>query len=120
MKNPATKKSTVSYDILGISTATLCLIHCMIFPLLTILPIGLSDNCIIDVLFAMIGLVIVSKIVMSNASKQIKIILAGSMLLVVTNVVLEAVFNIHSALLFIGGFGMIIGHFLNFKAHRNT
>jgi hypothetical protein len=43
-------------DILGISSKSLCLIHCLLLPLLTVLPIGLTHNPYIDLLFACVGL----------------------------------------------------------------
>lgn len=118
MKNIELNKTTKAYDILGISSASLCLIHCMIFPLFTIIPFGFSDNCFIDCLFCCIGMLVVSKILMSDSPKKVKITLGLSIVLVVTSVVLEMMFNIHSGLLYIGGLGMIVGHYLNFKEHN--
>ena len=115
MKNSTNK----SYDILGISSATLCLIHCMIFPLLTIVPLGFSDNIFIDSLFACIGMFVVSKVLMSNASKIVKYILGISIGIIIVCVLIEMLFNLHIGLIFLGGFGMIIGHYLNFKNHKN-
>ena len=114
MKNRTNK----SYDILGISSATLCLIHCMIFPLLTIVPFGFSDNIFIDSLFACIGMFVVSKVLISNASKKVKYILGISIAIILVSVVLEMLFNLNIGLLFLGGFGMIVGHYLNFKNHN--
>lgn len=114
MKNTTNK----AYDILGISSASLCLLHCIIFPILTIIPFGFSDNIFIDSLFACIGMFVVSKILMSNASKIVKYILGISISIIVINVVTEMVFNINLKLLFVGGIGMILGHYLNFKNHK--
>jgi len=50
------KTATPFYDILGISSATVCLVHCLVVPLLTILPFGLSHNPFVDLFFATIGL----------------------------------------------------------------
>ena len=113
------KSSIKAYDILGISSATLCMIHCIIFPLLTIIPFGFSDNLWIDTLFASIGMLVVSKVLMSNASIKIKCILGISILIIIINVVLEIIGGIHLGLLFVGGAGMIVGHYLNYKSHKN-
>ena len=57
------KKLAISfYDMLGISSAFICLVHCLIFPILTIVPLGLSHNPIIDLFFAAIGLFAILKI----------------------------------------------------------
>ena len=61
------KTTTPFYDILGISSATICLVHCLVFPLLTILPLGLSHNPIIDLLFATIGLFAIFKIIKKSS-----------------------------------------------------
>lgn len=112
------KRTTVPYDILGISSATLCLIHCAIFPILTIIPISFSDNIWIDTLFACIGLFAVSNILISNASIKVKYILGVSLLIILVSMLLEMIINLHIGLIFIGGIGMIAGHYLNYKNHK--
>jgi len=114
------KSLTKSYDILGISSATLCIIHCIVFPILTIIPFGFSDNAFIDLLFAYIGMFVVLKVLMSHATKKVKYILGISILIIITSVLLEVFLRWHSGLILIGGLGMIIGHFLNFKDHDKT
>ena len=64
------KQSIVVLDILGISTASLCLVHCLLFPLLSLIPLGFLDYHWIDIFFAYIGMFVVSKIVMSATSQQ--------------------------------------------------
>ena len=110
--------STKSYDILGISSATLCLVHCIVFPLLTIVPFGFSDSVFIDSLFACIGLFVVSKVILSNATRTVKYILALSIVTIIVSVLLDLIFHIHTELILVGGLGMIIGHVLNFNNHK--
>ncbi|SNR86192.1 MerC domain-containing protein [Flavobacterium sp. ov086] len=111
------KKTTTSiYDILGISSATVCLVHCLIFPLLTILPLGLSHNPFIDLFFAVIGLFAIFKII-NNSNLLVASILIVSMSLIWISVLSELFLDIHLDLIFIGGTGMIIGHLLNYKSH---
>ncbi|SHG54505.1 MerC mercury resistance protein [Flavobacterium micromati] len=114
MKNSTTKP----YDVLGISSATLCLIHCIVFPILTIVPFGFSNSVFIDSLFASIGMLVVSKVLMSNATVTVKYILGIAILVIVVSVVLDLIFHIHTELIVIGGLGMIVGHILNFKNHK--
>jgi len=113
------KSTTPFYDILGISSATICLVHCLVFPLLTILPLGLSHNPIIDLLFATIGLFAILKII-KKSSLLISAILIISMALIWINVLTELFLDIHLDLIFIGGIGMIIGHLLNYKMHKKS
>jgi hypothetical protein len=113
------KKAIVFLDILGISSATICMAHCLIFPLLSILPFGLQNNSWVDIAFACIGMFVVSKLLMSDALKKVKIILGISILIVLTGVILEVVFDIGNELVLIGGIGMIMGHYLNYKSHKN-
>jgi hypothetical protein len=120
MKNTEENKNTTPYDILGISSATLCLIHCILFPLFALIPFGFSEDYLVDTFFACIGMLVVSKILMSNATSTVKIILGISVILIVLSVLLEIVFDIHSGLIFVGGIGMIIGHILNFKSHKHS
>jgi hypothetical protein len=114
------KKSTTSfYDILGISSATICLVHCLIFPLLTVLPLGISHNPFIDLLFATIGLLAIFKII-KKSNLLIAATLIVSMSLIWISVLSEIILDIHLDLIFIGGVGMIVGHFLNYRWHKNT
>lgn len=108
-------KPTSVLDILGISSATICMAHCLIFPLLTIIPLGLLHNQWIDIAFACIGMFVVSKIILSNTLIKVKIILGISIILIVIGVILELLINVDYYLILIGGCGMIIGHILNFK-----
>ena len=111
------KTTTPIYDILGISTATLCLIHCILFPLFTLLPFAVFHNEWVDTAFACIGMFVVSKILLSDAPQKVKIILGISILLIITSVVLELLYNVNFGLVYTGGFGMIAGHILNYKSH---
>ncbi len=112
------KKITSSfYDILGISSATICLVHCLIFPLLTILPLGLSHNPIIDLLFALIGLFAVFKIT-KKSTLLVSSILIVSMGLIWISILTDLFLEIHLDLIYFGGIGMIIGHLINYKLHR--
>lgn len=114
------KKTTSSfYDILGISSATICLVHCLIFPLLTMLPLGLSHNPIIDLVFASIGLFAILKIT-KKSSLLVSSILIVSMSLILISILTDLFFEIHLDLIYFGGIGMIIGHLINFINHKHV
>jgi len=111
------KTTTPFYDILGISTTTVCLVHCLVFPLLTMLPLGLSHNPFIDLIFSVIGLFAILKII-KKSNLLVSTILIISMMLIWISVLADLFLEIHLNLIFIGGTGMIIGHFLNYKSHK--
>ncbi|SMC44925.1 MerC family mercury resistance protein [Moheibacter sediminis] len=103
-------------DLLGISSAGICLIHCVIFPLLTIIPLGLSHNHYIDLGFALIGLFAIFSI--KNLNQNVKYILLSSISLILISVLLDILFHFHSPLIYVGAIGLIIGHLLNLKKHN--
>lgn len=111
------KQSTIVFDLLGISSATLCLIHCLVFPLLTILPMGFTGNHYLDLFFAFISFCVVVKIIFSTSPLLVKVLLSCSIITVIVGVILEAFLAINSPLVLIGGIGMIIGHLINYKSH---
>ncbi|KIA97731.1 MerC mercury resistance protein [Flavobacterium sp. KMS] len=112
-------KTTFNWDLLGISSASICLIHCLIFPVITILPLGLSHNPLIDLLFVSIGFFAVVKII-KKSNLLVSSILILSLTLIFISILIEIVLDVHSNLIFIGGIGMIIGHFLNYRSHKKT
>ncbi|CAM4058131.1 MULTISPECIES: MerC domain-containing protein [Flavobacterium] len=115
MKSQITK----SLDYLGISSATLCLVHCLVLPFISIIPIGISHNHWIDLLFASIGLFAVVKIVKTNTLRYIKIILLVAMSIILLSIIYTIITHNHTLFLYVGGIGMIVGHVLNFKRHKH-
>ena len=113
------KSTTPFYDILGLSSATICLVHCLVFPLLTILPLGLSHNPFVNLFFATLGLFAIFKII-NKSSLLISTVLIISMALIWISVLTELFLDVHLDLIFIGGIGMIIGHLLNFNNHKSS
>ncbi|RTY88356.1 MerC family mercury resistance protein [Flavobacterium sp. RSP15] len=111
------KLSISSIDLLGISSAGLCLIHCLVLPLLTILPFGVSHNPYIDLLFALTGLWAVLRLI-KTATFRIIVIFLLSISLILLSVLIDIFLDLHTNLLIIGGIGMILGHLLNYKNHK--
>ena len=108
------------YNFLGLSSATLCLLHCLLVPILSIVPLKFFDSVWIDILFCSIGMIAVSKIIMARASKLVKLILICSIFIVIVSVMIEIVFEVHSEGMLLGGIGLLIGHFLNYKNHSHS
>ncbi|MDD2675059.1 MerC family mercury resistance protein [Flavobacterium sp. Sr18] len=113
------KTTSLKMDILGISSAGLCLLHCLIFPLLTILPLGLSHNPYIDLAFATVGLWAVLNII-KKASLIVALLLLTSITLIFLSVFIDIFLDYHTNLLIVGGIGMILGHLINYSNHKNT
>jgi hypothetical protein len=112
------KSGLKKFDIIGVSSASLCLVHCLFFPILTILPLSFSHNHWIDFVFLCVGWFVISKILLSNVAKKVKIILAVSIVLITTGIALEFFWEVESLLVIIGGIGMICGHILNYRLYR--
>ncbi|MCA6421194.1 MAG: MerC family mercury resistance protein [Flavobacterium sp.] len=108
-----------SYDILGISSATLCLVHCLLVPFLAILPLNIFKSIWIDILFCSIALLATSKIIMSPCTKTVKLILGISISIILVSVMIEIILHNHFEGMLLGGIGLIIGHGLNYKNHKH-
>ncbi|MEC3877381.1 MerC domain-containing protein [Chryseobacterium salviniae] len=106
-------------DILGASAALLCLIHCIAFPVLMIVPFGISHNAFIDLFFFVIGVFIVFRITKKTKSITLRILFWSSILLIGISVGLDFMFHIHSELILAGAAGLITAHILNFKNHKH-
>ena len=108
------KTNVFKPDILGISSATLCLIHCLFVPLLTFLPLGQTHNPFIDLVFSVIGLIAVIKVI-KTAKLPVLIILCLSISLIIVDVLATLILDFHTNVMILGGIGMIIGHAINYK-----
>lgn len=106
-------------DAVGISAAVLCLIHCIAFPLLMIIPLGISHNPYIDLAFLVIGAVVVYRITKHMASLRLKFLFWASIILISISVLADFIFEIHIPLIYVGAAGLIAGHIINFKNHKH-
>ncbi|KXH84335.1 MerC domain-containing protein [Chryseobacterium kwangjuense] len=106
-------------DAVGISAAVLCLIHCIAFPLLMIIPLGISHNPYIDLAFLTIGAVVVYKVTKSMTRIWLKAIFWVSIILISISVLADFIFEVHIPLIYAGAAGLITGHLINFKNHRH-
>lgn len=106
-------------DAVGISAAVLCLIHCIIFPLLLIIPLGLSHNPYIDLSFLIIGALVVYRITRSMKNRWLKLLFWVSIILISVSVFADLIFETHIPLIYVGAVGLITGHIINFKSHKH-
>jgi hypothetical protein len=101
---------------IGISTVRLCVIHSLVFVLFTFVHFGLKNNYLIDFALALIGLCTLVKII-PKANLLVIVILLNSITLILFSIFIDVYLDIHNCWIYLGGFGMVIGHYLNYKLH---
>ncbi len=106
-------------DAVGISAAVLCLIHCIIFPLLLIVPLGISHNPYIDLAFLCIGTRVVFRVTQKIDNRRLKLLFWVSIALIFISVLTDIIFEVHIPLIYVGTAGLITGHLINFKNHKH-
>ncbi|MDV7697905.1 MerC domain-containing protein [Chryseobacterium soli] len=106
-------------DAVGISAAVLCLIHCIVFPLLLIIPLGISHNPYIDLAFLLIGAVVVYSVTRTIKNRKLQFLFWTSLLLISVSVLADLIFEVHIPLIYLGAAGLITGHVINFKNHKH-
>lgn len=117
MKMPI-KYKTKYFDFLGLSAALLCLVHCLVFPLLIFIPLGISHNPYIDLLFLSLGIWSVYKTGKSSKSIGVKFLLWTGILLISISVGMDIFLHKHSPLMYAGAMALIAGHLINLKKHH--
>ncbi|WP_412850682.1 MerC domain-containing protein [Chryseobacterium sp. PMSZPI] len=107
-------------DVVGISAAVLCLIHCVIFPILLIIPLGVSHNPYIDLSFLIVGAVVVFRTTRHIKGRWLKLLFWISIVLISISVIVDLIFDVHLPLIYAGTAGLIIAHSINFKNHKHS
>ncbi len=110
------------FDLLGISAALLCLIHCLLLPVLMILPLGLEHehNTYIDLGFLIIGAAVVYRVTRAIHSKWLQGIFWVAIGLIGLSVLLDLAFHFHSPFMYAGAVLLVTGHLINFKNHKHS
>ncbi|MDN3693100.1 MerC domain-containing protein [Chryseobacterium tructae] len=106
-------------DAVGISAAVLCLIHCIVFPLLLIIPLGISHNPYIDLTFLIIGTLVVYRQTRQVSNNWLQILFWISLGFIAVSILIDLLFEIHLPLIYIGAAGLITAHIINFKNHKH-
>lgn len=106
-------------DVVGLSAAVLCLIHCIVFPLLIVIPLGLSHHPLVDLAFLIIGIAVVYRISKQTQRIWLKMLFVVSILLISVSVFADMVFEIHLPFIYLGAIGLITGHLINFNHHKH-
>lgn len=106
-------------DTVGLSAAFLCLVHCLAFPLLMVLPLASEHNPYIDLGFLIIGIIVVFQITRKMDSGWLKWLFWLSIIIISISVAGELIFDKHLDLIYLGAAGLITGHIINFKKHKH-
>lgn len=106
-------------DYIGISAALLCLIHCIIFPFLMIIPLGISHNPLIDLAFLSIGSVVVYRITRNLKSIWLRILFLSAIIMIAISVTMDLIFDQHSDLIYLGAVALITAHIIHYIKHRH-
>ncbi|UCA60699.1 MerC domain-containing protein [Chryseobacterium rhizoplanae] len=106
-------------DAVGISAAVLCLIHCIVFPLLLIIPLGISHNPYIDLIFLIIGTLVVYRQTKTIPNNWLRILFWSSIGLIAASILFDMIFEVHLPLIYAGTAGLITAHIINFKNHKH-
>lgn len=106
-------------DAVGISAAVLCLIHCIVFPLLLIIPLGISHNPYIDLTFLMIGIFVVYRQTRQMTNNWLQILFWASITCIAASILIDFLFEIHLPFIYVGAAGLITAHLINFKNHKH-
>jgi len=107
------------YDLIGVYSAFLCLAHCILGPILFIVPLGISHSPLLDSFFLIVGLFPVYKVVRSKSPVFLKILLVFSFALIALSITLEALYHQESFLIFIGAMGVISSHLMNYNYKKH-
>lgn len=112
------KYKTKYFDFLGVSAALLCLVHCLVFPLLIFIPLGISHNPYIDLLFLSLGIWSVYKTGKASRSASVKYLLWTGILLISISIGMDIFLHQHSPLMYAGAMALVAGHLINLKTHH--
>lgn len=106
-------------DLLGLSAAGLCLIHCLVFPLLMIIPFGIVHNVYIDLFFFLIGVIVVYRVTRYMKITWLKYLFWTSIVMIGISVLVDLVYHMHLPFIYIGAITLVIAHLINFKNHKH-
>lgn len=106
-------------DVVGLSSAVLCLIHCIVFPLLMILPFGISHNPYVDLFFFLIGLYIVYRLNKTIDQLFLLFLFWFSVCLIGISVLADLILAVHVPSIYPGAVLLIIAHAVNFNLNKS-
>jgi hypothetical protein len=102
-------------DKLGITSAFLCLIHCIVFPFLLTLNLGFLSNPIISFLFVGLSLLSIYKVTQGKFLEKKSIFLWLSFFGLISTILLEEVSIIFEYFVYFFSVCIIFGHLYNVR-----
>ena len=113
-------------DYIGITGSVLCIIHCMVTPVLLLTTSLLQDSTFrigylsLDYIFIGVNIVAVYLATRHHAPVRIKWSLWGFLFLFSLALLLENRAPVFTYIAYIGSAGLVISHLLNIRQHRLT
>lgn len=120
------KKNAHNYDLIGVLSAALCLLHCLVTPLLLGASGFLGLSGVLCYAFAALGVWAAFHVTRGDVPLYLKLLIRGNMGLLILAIFLESFLHIGHTLVYISAIGLLIGHSINFalkhaprsRAHR--
>ncbi|MCZ8145919.1 MerC family mercury resistance protein [Flavobacterium sp.] len=112
-------KSLTSTDAFGVYSAGLCMIHCLVFPLITLLPLENTHNFWVDAILGGSSIGLAIKAMKKSTLVSVRLLFLVSILLLLFGLILEGITLHHAQGLLWGGGGLIIAHSIHFKTHKH-
>ena len=111
-------------DYIGITGSVLCIIHCLITPVLLLTTSLLQDSTLrvgylsLDYIFIGVNIVAVYFATRHYAPSSIKLSLWGFLFLFATALLLEETAPVFKYVAYVASAGLVITHLLNIRQHR--
>ncbi len=108
-----------SFDVLGVLSASLCVLHCLAFPLLFVFPVPGGHGAWIDLAFLGLSTLAVVRVSRGSTRSFIKYLLLAGLGMTATFVALDIWLHIHTYLNYLGAGTLIVAHLINFRDHKH-
>ncbi|MBK6977405.1 MAG: MerC domain-containing protein [Cytophagaceae bacterium] len=117
MKNKNFSESFKGFksDILGISSASLCVVHCLFTPVLMAILSSFSWWHELSLFFLVISFYSAYETTRHNEFNKFQTIIWLSFILLTTCIIFEEDYNILHEVSYLASFGLIMGHILNIR-----
>jgi predicted neutral ceramidase superfamily lipid hydrolase len=104
---------------MGIASATLCVVHCILTPFLLIIIAKYEWWENLTYLFLAVSLYAVYEAIKAKPPKYILSLICGSYVLLIAFLLLEETWYLAEPLSYIASLGLVIGHVLNVRHCKN-
>jgi len=116
------EKKVTSYsksDILGMTSAALCAVHCLAMPIL--IAVSLTYRWLDGLCYIFLAIGVYAAYRATKCSPLwLKVIIWGSLVMMLTSILLESVSPISVVLNYIAAAGLITGHYINYRQTKHS